>query len=304
LLRNCTIHLGVTLFSFVLMLCLVSPLAALEVPRLEGRVNDTAQMLSAQTKADLESLLKDFEATDSTQLVVLTIPALDGEILEEYSLKVSEAWQIGQKGVDNGALLLVARDDRKIRIEVGYGLEGSLTDLVAGRIIAGVIVPRFKESNFSQGISDGVMAMVQAVRGEYVASAETSKGNSDNDPAGLIFILIFAFSFIGRALHKKKTLAAVAGGIASPILGLMFFAQLGFWLLALIPVGALGGFFVSSLSATGGGADSMQEAVVLAIHREVLVVDLVVAAAGLAAAVPREGGNEKDSSHVAAFFQC
>ena len=241
------------LFSFALFFCLTAPLAALEVPQLEGRVNDTAQMLSSQTKANLESLLASFEATDSTQIVVLTIPSLEGEVLEEYSMRVVEVWKIGQKGFDNGALLLIARDERKLRIEVGYGLEGSLTDLVAGRIISGVIVPRFKEGRFDQGISEGVAAMVAVVRGEFTASEATTGTGKTNDPAGLIFLLIFLFSFIGRVFHKKQKAAAIAGGVASPILGLMMFPHVGIWLLALIPLGILGGLFVSSLSAAGGG---------------------------------------------------
>ncbi len=237
------------------LLCLVSPLAALEVPPLTGRVNDTASMLSQQTVAKLTNLLETFEATDSTQIVVLTIPSLEGEVLEEYSLRVVETWKIGQKNVDNGALLLISRDDRRLRIEVGYGLEGSLTDLVAGRIISREIVSRFREGRFDQGISAGVVAMVEAVRGEYVASATTTSKGQSNDPAGLLFLLIFAFSFIGRAFRKKKNMAAIAGGIASPVLGLMFLPQLGMWLLALIPAGILGGLFAASLTpvSSGGG---------------------------------------------------
>jgi uncharacterized protein len=241
------------LFSFVVFFCLAAPLAALEVPQLEGRVNDTAQMLSSQIKAGLESLLTNFEATDSTQIVVLTIPSLEGEVLEEYSLRVAEVWKIGQKGSDNGALLLIARDERKLRIEVGYGLEGSLTDLVAGRIIRGVIVPRFKEGRFDQGISEGVAAMVDAVRGEFTPSEARAGTGKSNDPAGLIFLLIFLFSFIGRIFHKKQKAAAIAGGVASPILGLLMFPHVGLWLLALIPLGILGGLFVSSVAAAGGG---------------------------------------------------
>ncbi len=236
-----------------LFLCFAAPLAALNVPSLKDRVNDQAQMLSGQTKAGLEALLTNFESTDSTQIVVLTIPSLDGEVLEEYSMRVVEKWKIGQKGTDNGALLLIVRDDRKLRIEVGYGLEGSLTDLTAGRIISGVIVPRFKEGNFDQGINDGVMAMVDAVRGEFVAGNSTSSKEGAEDPAGLIFMLIFLFSFIARALHKKQTAAAAVGGVASPVLGFLFFPQLGMMLLMLIPVGALAGLFVSSFTTTSGG---------------------------------------------------
>jgi uncharacterized protein len=228
------------------------PGVALEVPPLTGRINDTAAMLSQQTIANLDSLLAVLEATDSTQLVVLTIPTLEGEVLEDYSLQVAEAWGIGQKGNDNGALLLISRDDRRLRIEVGYGLEGSLTDLTAGRIIGGVIVPRFKEGRFDQGISDGVQAMIQAVKGEFVAGTTAASGKGQgNDPAGLIFLLFFAFSFIARIFHKKKVAAAVTGGIVSPVLGLIFF-PVGLWLLALVPLGILGGLFVASLSASGG----------------------------------------------------
>ncbi|MEA3469119.1 MAG: TPM domain-containing protein [Thermodesulfobacteriota bacterium] len=243
------------IFLVGLFFCLVSPLAALEVPPLTGRVNDTAAMLSQQTVANLNNLLETFEATDSTQIVVLTIPSLEGEILEEFSLRVAETWKIGQKNVDNGALLLISRDDRRLRIEVGYGLEGSLTDLVSGQIISGEIVSRFREGRFDQGISAGVVAMVEAVRGEYVATTATTSKGQGNDPAGLLFLLIFAFSFIGRAFRKKKIAAAVAGGIASPVLGLMLLPQLGLWLLALIPAGVLGGLFVAALApvSSGGG---------------------------------------------------
>jgi len=244
-----------SLVSLLFLVLLLSPCNgnALEIPPLSGRVNDTAAMLAPGTISSLNSILAELEQSDSTQIVVLTVPSLKGEVIEEYSLRVAETWGIGRKGYDNGALLLISRDDRRIRIEAGYGLEGSLTDLTAGRIIRGIIVPRFKEGRFDQGISDGVKAMIQAVRGEFNASAISAADKSkQNDPFGLIFILIFAFSFIARIFRKKKSAAAIAGGIASPILGLLFFAQAGFWLLALIPVGMLGGIIAASLSMAGG----------------------------------------------------
>lgn len=208
-------------------------------------------MLSRQTATDLSTFLEQFEKTDSTQIVVLTIPSLEGEVLEEFSLRVVETWKIGQKGLDNGALLLVARDDRKLRIEVGYGLEGRLTDLVSGRIISREIVPRFREGRFDDGISAGVMAMVKTVRGEYQAGdAKGSRGQGD-DPAGLIFLMIFIFAIIGRIFHKRKVAAALAGGVASPVMGMMLLPSMGMWLLALIPLGILGGLFVASTSMAG-----------------------------------------------------
>ncbi len=240
---------------FVLLPCCVSPLAALEVPPLTGRVNDTASMVSEQTREKLENMLEQFEKTDSTQIVLLTIPSLEGEVLEVFSMKVVEKWKIGQENLDNGALLLIARDERKIRIEVGYGLEGRLTDLIAGRIISREIVPRFRNGQIDEGISAGLVAMINAVRGEYKQDGAGSEPAQDSDPFGLIFILIFAFIFIGRVFHNKPKTAALSGGLSSPVLGLMFLPQLGFWLLALIPVGILGGLFMSSLSiaSSGGG---------------------------------------------------
>ena len=238
-------------------LCLFLPTTqatALDIPPLTSRVNDTAAMFSRQVVTETEALLQQFEASDSTQIVVLTIPSLAGELLEDYSMRVVEAWKIGQKGIDNGALLLITRDDRRLRIEVGYGLEGSLTDLIAGRIIGQVIVPHFKKGDFDGGLTAGVQAMIQAVRGEFTASqAATSTRQPESDPAGLIFLLIFAFSFIARIFRSKKGAAAMAGAVGAPLLGFMMLPQLGLILLALIPLGALGGLFASSLSATGGG---------------------------------------------------
>ena len=120
------------------------PVYALDVPKLQGYVNDYADMISPQVRDQLNNELHAFEQSDSTQIVILTIPSLEGEALEDFSIKVAEAWKIGQKNKDNGAILLVAKQERKIRVEVGRGLEGRLTDLMSGRIIDLVIQPRFK----------------------------------------------------------------------------------------------------------------------------------------------------------------
>lgn len=236
----------------LLLLILSTQAVALDVPPLNGRVNDTAGMFSQETVTALDALLGQFEATDSTQIVVLTVPTLDGDLLEDFSMRVVEAWKIGQKGLDNGALLLITRDDRRLRIEVGYGLEGRLTDLVAGRIIGQVIVPRFKEGKFNAGVTDGVQAMIAAVRGEFTASQKT-KQKTENDPAGLIFLMIFGFSFLGKILRGKKGVAAVAGSVAAPVLGFLMLPHLGMLLLFFIPMGAFAGLFAASLSSTGGG---------------------------------------------------
>ncbi len=136
-------------FGITQLLCLLfiaSFAAGIEVPTLKQRVNDHANMLSPATEGQLEGVLAALEKEESTQIAVLTIDSLDGENLEDFSLRVVEKWQLGQEKLDNGALLLVVKNDRKIRIEVGYGLEGVLTDLTAGRIIRNVITPNFKKS--------------------------------------------------------------------------------------------------------------------------------------------------------------
>jgi len=117
----------------------------LPVPELRDYVNDYGDMISSSVEAELIARMKFFEETDSTQLVILTLPSLEGETIEDYSIKVAEAWKIGQKGKDNGIIFTVSREERKMRIEVGRGLEGKLTDLMAGRIIDLVITPKFKE---------------------------------------------------------------------------------------------------------------------------------------------------------------
>jgi uncharacterized protein len=245
------LRITAAVFLIALFLFPVGGANALDVPQLKGRVNDYAGILSASTRKHLDAVLADLEQTDSTQVVVLTLPSLEGENLEAFSMRVAEAWKIGQKGLDNGAILLVALKERKIRIEVGYGLEGRLTDLVAGRIIRNVIVPRFKTGNFDQGITDGVAAMVGVVRGEY-EPPQTSRGG--DRPAGgghSAFIPLLAFLFFINVLGRvRRGVGAAAGGILAPIVGGLFF-NLGLLGTALlIPVGILGGFVLGSL----GGA--------------------------------------------------
>ena len=174
-----------------LLLLLPGGAGALDVPPNKGYVNDYAGMLQAETRRRLERYLAEFERSDSTQLVLLTIPSLQGQSLEEYTLNVAQSWGIGQKGKDNGALLLIARDDRKIRIEVGYGLEGRLTDLLSGRIIDNEISPHFKAGRFDEGVIAGMSAMVEAVRGEYQGTGRTQGQKKERNPWGTLLLLLF-----------------------------------------------------------------------------------------------------------------
>lgn len=173
--------------------------SALDVPQLRSRVNDYAEMISPQEETALEAKLAELEKNESTQVVILTVPSLEGEPLEEFSIKVAEAWEIGRKGVDNGVLFLVSRDDRKVRIEVGYALEGRLTDLLAGRIVDDEVTPAFKAGQFDAGFQRGVESILLAVRGEYKAQPAEKKGDAPSLVLLLIIILfIYFFSQISR----------------------------------------------------------------------------------------------------------
>ncbi len=251
-------RLFLTLF---LGIALVAPVLAnaATLPRLEGRVNDYAGMLSPQTRQELDGTLAALEASDSTQIVVLTINSLDGESVEEYALQVAQGWGIGQKDSDNGALLLVAKNDRKIRIEVGYGLEGRLTDLLSGRIIDSLITPQFKKGDFNAGIRAGVDAMVKAVKGEFTAKdlpakrKSSPKGNSAGD---FIFLFIFSSLFLNKLGKANRVLAAVIGAVALPIIAILAFAPGALILLILVVVGAIYGFFIGPLYTLPAGHSS------------------------------------------------
>ncbi|RJQ77201.1 MAG: TPM domain-containing protein, partial [Desulfobacteraceae bacterium] len=183
------------------LLLLYQTLWALEVPPLQGRINDYAGVLSPSTVQRLEEVLTELERAEGTQIVVLAIPSLEGEPLEEFSIRTAEKWGIGQKENDNGALLLIAKEDRQIRIEVGYGLEGRLTDLMAGRIIRNVITPQFKMGRFDQGVIDGVMAMIGTVKGEFTAPEsprQTSERSSGSPGLIGLLVLFFLIRVVGR----------------------------------------------------------------------------------------------------------
>jgi uncharacterized protein len=150
-----------------LMLCWAfAALADVTVPPLTGRVVDKTATLNSRDIASLDQTLRDFEAKKGSQIAVLIVPTTQPETIEQYSLRVAEAWKIGRKKIDDGAILVVAKDDRRLRIEVGYGLEGALTDVTAKRIIDEVITPKFRSGDFAGGISDGVNRILRVVDGE------------------------------------------------------------------------------------------------------------------------------------------
>jgi uncharacterized protein len=230
---------------------------ALDVPPLKGYVNDYAEMIAPSAKRKIEKELRAFEQSDSTQVFVLTVPSLEGEVLEDYSIKVVEAWKIGQKGKDNGILLLVANKDRKIRIEVGRGLEGKLTDLTAGQIVDLVIKPRFKRGDFEGGFVAGVSAIVDATRGEF--KAESPRGGKKKGGFFSPFLVFLIFGGIALFVlgSYSRTLGAIGGGVGAP--ALVYFGLFPLGLIPLVIIGLVGaaiGFFLPMLfggGSSGGG---------------------------------------------------
>ena len=151
----------------LLVLGLMSGVAiAKEVPFLGGRINDLADLLSETAEAAMEKQLEELESATGAQVAVLTIPSLEGEILEDFSLKVADTWKLGRGEFDDGALLLIARDERQMRLEIGYGLEGAVPDAYAKRILDDILRPRFRTGDFDGGVTAAVEAIGGLIRGE------------------------------------------------------------------------------------------------------------------------------------------
>lgn len=189
--------------------------AEVAVPPLSARVTDLTATLDAQQTQTLESRLAAFEAKKGAQLAVLIVPTTQPEAIEQYGIRVVEAWKLGRKGVDDGALLLVAKEDRELRIEVGYGLEGVLNDATANRIIEEIIVPRLKRGEFYPGIESGLAAMMQVIDGEPLPQPRRAAATGKYDIEPLLFIAFGLVVVVGgmlRALLGRFPAAILMGG--------------------------------------------------------------------------------------------
>ncbi|MCX8056241.1 MAG: TPM domain-containing protein [Ignavibacteria bacterium] len=189
---------------FILFLFIQFLWAEIEVPTLKNYVNDFTNTLSEQQIRDLEYRLKTYDDTTSNQIVILIISTLEGEDLFDYSIQVAEKNKIGRKGKDNGILILVVKDERKIRIEVGYGLEGVVPDAVASSIIRNIIAPYFKAGNYYEGLKKGIETIQDAIAGTYQAEPrEDTKIGFLTALAILVFIIVF-FSIVSRIGGTSK----------------------------------------------------------------------------------------------------
>jgi uncharacterized protein len=235
------------------LLAAICAQAQVAVPPLQGHITDLTGTLSAEQKAALERTLTDFESRKGSQLAVLMVPSAAPEAIEQYSLRVAEQWKLGRRNVDDGAILVVAKNDRSLRIEVGYGLEGSLTDITSKRIIEESIVPRFKQGDYYAGVAAGVGQMVKVVSGEPLPAPAQKHGSwalEQKLPEFLAFLAVLALG-IGNVL--RRALGRAAGSLVTGlgVGALVWFVSASLLLAALAGVAAL---VVTLLGIAGAGA--------------------------------------------------
>jgi uncharacterized protein len=229
--------------------------ADVAVPPLSGRVVDQTATLSSGDIASLTQSLQSLEARKGSQVAVLIVPTTAPETIEQYSLRVAEAWKIGRKKIDDGALLVVAKDDRKLRIEVGYGLEGALNDITAKRIIDEVITPRFRNGDFSGGISAGVERMIGVIDGQKLPAPERRSNSgplNGIDPLNpFALVAVFVIGAILRSALGRLIGSVATGGVVG-VLAWMFFGSLAVSVIA----AAVAFFFTmlgESIASLNGG---------------------------------------------------
>jgi uncharacterized protein len=229
--------------------------ADVAVPPLTGRVVDQTGTLSSTDIAALTQKLQDFEAKKGSQIAVLIVPTTAPEAIEQYSIRVAEAWKIGRRKVDDGVILLVAKDDHKLRIETGYGLEGALTDVAARRIIDEIITPKFRTGDFAGGISAGVDRIIAAVNGEPLPAPEPQQSFGGEGRIDMLFnpLVIFGVFVVGgllRTLLGRLIGSAATGGVVGLVAWLAI-GSLAFSLLAAVLAFAFAMFAESMVSSNG-----------------------------------------------------
>lgn len=234
-----------TLLLIALLFTVTLPRAEVAVPQLESRITDLTQTLSANQTAQLEQKLATSETKKGSQIAVLIVPTTLPETIEQYSIRIVEAWQLGRKGIDDGALLLIAKNDRTLRIEVGYGLEGVLTDALSKRIIDEIIVPRFSQGDFVGGIDAGIDKIMAVIEGEPLPPPQTADGIGARHSKNTIFEnfipILIGLIVVGRIAQAKlgrlpgATITSIAGGFLiwlffSSLVAAIFIALVTFFL--------------------------------------------------------------------------
>jgi uncharacterized protein len=226
--------------------------ADVAVPPLKAHVTDLTGTLSGPQIQDLESRLSGFERGKGSQVAVLLLPTTQPETIEQYSIRVADAWKIGRARVDDGAILVVAKDDRKLRIEVGRGLEGAIPDAIAKRVVSDVIAPHFRGGDFYGGISAGTDALMQLIEGEPLPapSGQAPAQALHGDPIQLVAVLVFAAFILGSVFSRLigRSLGAFATG---GIIGMLVWVLAG--VLVAAAVSGFLAFMLVLLSGASGG---------------------------------------------------
>ena len=238
---------GLALASLSLIFAWGIAHAEVAVPPFKARVVDLTGTLTAPQQAKLEQELQAFEARKGSQIAVLMVPTTQPETIEQYSLRVADAWKLGRKGVDDGALLLVAKDDRALRIDTRYGLEGVIPDVIAKRVIAETITPYFKQADYYGGIEAGINRMIRLVDGEPLPPPRKKdmgwSGLQDFLPVA--FIGIFVIGGVLRSIFGRFVGASIAGGVTGFIAWFLIGSLIGAGVVGVVA-------FLSTLSGIGG----------------------------------------------------
>jgi uncharacterized protein len=233
------------------MLAGLPALADVPVPPVKARVTDLTGTLNAQQKGELEARIAAYEARRGSQIAVLMLSTTKPEEIEQYSIRVAEAWKIGRKGVDDGLILVVAKDDRRLRIEVGYGLEGAIPDSVAKRVIDERITPRFRDGDFYGGVRDGVDQLIKLAEGEKLPPPQAASGNKPFPPVDRFDFIFYAVMFvlIGGTIFKA-VLGRFLGSLATAA-GVGLLAWLLFEIMFGVAAAVIG--FLAAFLNTGTG---------------------------------------------------
>ena len=231
----------------VLFFVAVAAWAQVTVPPLTARVTDLTGTLTREQQAGLERMLQEFEARKGTQLAVLMVPTTAPEPIEQYALRVGEQWKIGRKKVDDGAILVVAKDDRALRIEVGYGLEGVLNDATASRIIREIIVPRFREGDFYGGINAGLDRVMRLIDGEPLPEPARSSPAAEGGLMQLLPVLLIV-AFVGGALLRAVLGRFLGAAATGGVVGFLAWMLVGTLIVSLVA-----GLFAFIFTLGGGG---------------------------------------------------
>ncbi len=248
-------------FCWVLLLASGSLHAELvPVPALQHRITDLTKTLTPEQQSQLEAKLAAFEQQKGSQIAVLIIPSTKPEEIEQYSIRVVDAWKLGREKPDDGVLLLVAKDDRKMRIEVGYGLEGAIPDLIAKRIITEIMVPSFRQGDYYGGINNALEQVIKLISGEQLPAPAQAKpsGGKLMDMLYVVFIGAFVVGGILRAIFGKFVGGVLNGGIIGILIwifggGLIIAIVLAIIAFVLTFAGASGLGHVGGLGGLGGG---------------------------------------------------